>query len=383
MPTVTPTPRMRVVFVGHSAAPGGAELSLLALLPHLDVDRHVILGAEGPLVERFRATASTEVLPLQGHAKTLTITTGTGLRGAGPALLSLTTQALPLATRLRELRPDLVHANTLRAGIYGCLAARLAGIPVVWHLRDRISPDYLDASTARAVLHALRLLPHHVIANSRSTAAFVPPGRPVTIIPSPLSSASQPTSRRHRGPTLFGLASRLAPWKGQEDFLRAFAAAFPGGDQRAIILGSPQFGDDTFARHLANVTHELGLQERVALTGHRADVLHELAAVDVLVHCPRIPEPFGRIIIEGLASGATVLARGDGGPAEIITSGYDGLLYDPVRPGALVDAMRLLDADAPLRLRLADAGRTTARTYAPEPLAAQVMQVYQQVLGRA
>ncbi len=48
-----------------------------------------------------------------------------------------------LARRLRSLRPDLVHTNSLKAGVYGGLAARAVGIPQVWHVRDRIAADYL------------------------------------------------------------------------------------------------------------------------------------------------------------------------------------------------------------------------------------------------
>ena len=54
-----------------------------------------------------------------------------------------------LARRLRAIRPDLVHTNTLKAGIYGSLAARLARVPSVWHVRDRIASG-LPQPTSRA-----------------------------------------------------------------------------------------------------------------------------------------------------------------------------------------------------------------------------------------
>ena len=40
-------------------------------------------------------------------------------------------------------QPDLVHTNSLKAALYGGVAGRLAGVPVVWHVRDRIADDYL------------------------------------------------------------------------------------------------------------------------------------------------------------------------------------------------------------------------------------------------
>jgi UDP-N-acetylglucosamine:LPS N-acetylglucosamine transferase len=46
-----------------------------------------------------------------------------------------------LRRRLRQLAPDIVHTNSLKAAIYGGLAGRVAGIPVVWHIRDRIAEN--------------------------------------------------------------------------------------------------------------------------------------------------------------------------------------------------------------------------------------------------
>ena len=74
-----------------------------------------------------------------------------------------------LARRLRSLQPDVVHANSLKSGFYGSVAARLAGRPVVWHVRDRIADDYLPARVVRLTRLALRCLPDFVVGNSRET----------------------------------------------------------------------------------------------------------------------------------------------------------------------------------------------------------------------
>ena len=76
---------------------------------------------------------------------------------------------LRLARRLRQLRPDLVHTNSLKSGYYGSLAARLARRPVVWHLRDRIADDYLPHRAVLLTQFALRHLPNLVICNSQET----------------------------------------------------------------------------------------------------------------------------------------------------------------------------------------------------------------------
>ena len=361
--------RLRVVFLDHTAAPSGAELALLTVLEHLDVDRHIVLGADGPLRAPLEAVAGLDVMTMPTHLE------GASRAGGGVfAVLHLLTYATRLARRLRTLQPDLVYANSLRSGVYGGLAAHLAGVPMLWHVRDRITADYLGGRQAALTGQMIRLLSRHVIANSAATAATLPLGVPTTVVPSPLSGP--PVDRATgAGPLTYISASRLSPWKGQDLFLRAFAQAFPGGDQRAVVLGSAHFGEQDYADSLPTLARELGLADRVAFRGHRDDVMAELARADVLVHTPALPEPFGRVIVEGLAAGLVVLARGDGGPAEIVTSGTTGLLYPPDRPEELVRLLRRVDEDSSLRQRLTAAGRLRARDYAPEQVAAQVLAV--------
>ena len=98
------------------------------------------------------------------------------------------------------------------------------------------------------------------------------------------------------------MLGRIAPWKGQDLFLRAFAEAFPGGEESAVLIGSPMFGEQDYERSLHElVDRRSGLGERVRFRGFQEDVWPELAQLDVLVHASTIPEPFG-----------TGRARGDG-----------------------------------------------------------------------
>ncbi len=160
----------------------GAELALLRLIPALDdVDAHVILGADGPLVgELRRAGISVEVLPLGAAGRR------SRESGAGPAAaLAVAPATRRLARRLRELRPDLVHTNSLKANLYGGVAARLAGVPVVWHQHDRLAADYLPARTASVPRRMADRVPDAVIACSRIALATLElRRRPGTAIPS-------------------------------------------------------------------------------------------------------------------------------------------------------------------------------------------------------
>jgi hypothetical protein len=72
------------------------------------------------------------------------VLTSDALRGCSKASASPPVgYALIIARRLRALHPDIVHTNSLKSGVYGSIAGLLAGVAVVWHLRDNIDDDYL------------------------------------------------------------------------------------------------------------------------------------------------------------------------------------------------------------------------------------------------
>ena len=164
---------IRVLFLDHTAKASGGEIALFHLVRNLD--RHlfepiVILCAEGPLVHRMQPYAETHVLPLSDVVGGV-VKDGIGWRSLFRYRTTLLACAhiVKVAKMARRLRVDLVHTNSLKADIIGGLAGRLARIPVIWHVRDRIEPDYLPAAVVRAFRWLSRTLPHYVIANSQAT----------------------------------------------------------------------------------------------------------------------------------------------------------------------------------------------------------------------
>ena len=116
--------RLKVVYVGHTAKSSGGELALVRLLPGLkNVDAHVVLGEDGPIVKRFRAAgASVEILPIADAARSVKRHAVVPGRLPIGAILATAGYTRTLARRLRELNPDVVHTNTLKSAIYGGIA---------------------------------------------------------------------------------------------------------------------------------------------------------------------------------------------------------------------------------------------------------------------
>jgi len=380
-----PPARLRVVYLDHCAQLSGAEIALLNLLPALgDVDSHVILGEDGPLVSKLLGQGtSVEVLSLADVARN--VSRDQVRPGALPARGIVTTirYVLRLAGRLRRLRPDLVHTNSLKAALYGGVAARLAGIPVIWHVHDRIAPDYLPGAAVALVRLMALVLPRRIVANSRSTLETLGrAGRHAVVVAYPLrpglaNGAGSPD--RSDGPVRIGMIGRLTPWKGQHVFLDAFARAFPNGTEEAAIVGGALFGEHEYAESLVRQAGSLGLDGRLEFRGFCDDLVAELHRMDIVVHASTVPEPFGQVVTEAMAAGVPVVAAGAGGPAETIQHGLTGLLCPPGDVEALATTLRRLSDDPELRGRLSVAGQQRARDFSPERIAGQIMSVYRGV----
>jgi glycosyltransferase involved in cell wall biosynthesis len=297
---------------------------------------------------------------------------------------------------IRQHGVDVVHTNSLKAGFYGCLAARLSRVPAVWHLRDRLASDYLPPFALALTRLALLVLPKTIICNSESTLETIdwpwPRRRLLTAIvaasPIPDVLESSAMSRRlgaalqpHRAFTI-AMVGRITPWKGQLVVVRAFSEARLPESAVLVLMGSPMFGEDDYLAEIEQEVARRGLTERVQLRGFVSDVLSALSEVDVLVHASTSPEPFGQVIVEGMAVGVPVVATRGGGPSEIITDGVDGLLYEAGDAARLAELLTVLHEDATLRDRLRNNGLMRARDFTPGMIAPRVYEQYVRVAGK-
>jgi glycosyltransferase involved in cell wall biosynthesis len=373
--------KLRVVYLDHVAVLSGGELALVRLLQALpSVEAHVILAEDGPLVDRLkRGGISVEVLAMRERTRLLRKDSVQPRRLPLSAVTDTLVYTMMLARRLRTLRPDVVHTNSLKSGIYGSIAARLVGVPLVWHLRDRVDTDYLPRLGIVVVRALTRHLPHVVISNSRITSQTIL-GRERSLV---IASVAEPAAPRHEPasqarPFVAGIIGRLAPWKGQDIFLRAFAEAFPHGQERAIVVGAPLFGDAeiAYADMLRRLAEELGIGSRVEFRGHRDDIAAELHTIDVLVHASTTPEPFGQVVIEGMSAQLPVVASRGGGPEEIISDGVDGMLFPFGDVAALAQILVRLGAEPQLRAQLGCAAARRASDFSGDSIARQTMAAY-------
>ena len=367
---------MRILFFDHTAAMSGGEIALLHLVQALDRRRYlplVVLGAEGPLRRKLEeAGIAVEVLPLASNvAQTRKDSLKAGSLLRVRALFQSLAYALRLARLLKMRGADLVHTNSLKADLLGGVAARLARVPVVWHVRDRIADDYLPASAARVFRLLCRVIPQYIIANSEATlqtlyaaterASVIPSGTARTqlrVVHDGIPDPALPVGVSGWSSPLIGLVGRISPWKGQHIFIEAASQVllrYPAA--RFQIIGSAMFGEEAYEGQVRSQVSALGLEDHVEFLGFCEDVYTRINALDILVHASTTGEPFGQVVVEGMVAGKPVVATRGGGVPEIVLDGETGYLAPMGDAGAMADRLCDLLGDPERSRRMGEAGR--------------------------
>ncbi|MDW8053719.1 MAG: glycosyltransferase family 4 protein [Anaerolineae bacterium] len=350
-----------LLFADHVAGLGGAEQSLLLLIKHLNPSRwHTHLACPpGTLAERATSLGASV------HAHSFP-----RLRRNPSAFIAWIRHSLALARLARRVDAVVLITNTVRATLYGALASRMAGVPLIWYMRDfwlsesRPQHAWADRALKRALCRSARW----VIANSLATARHLPCTTNVRVIHNGIevtrymSQADAKSLRAAFGlPSdvlVIGMVGRLRPWKGQERFLRVLAQVRQQrSDVYGLIVGGTPFNEGgDYPQRLRCLAEELGLTSYIVFTGHLDDVRPAIGAMDIFVH-PGDPEPFGLVNIEAMAMEKPVVAFAHGALPEIVVEGATGFLIEPTDEAAMAQTiLRLLD-DPGLRYALGQAGR--------------------------
>ncbi|WP_019931296.1 glycosyltransferase family 4 protein [Nocardia sp. BMG111209] len=376
---------MKAVFVAHTAAPSGAELAMLrlvsALQPHLDTA--VVYTADGPMVDRTRERGiETRLLPNAFDSRSMTIAGAADPRRLLAGAAGLLRVGWALGATARELGATVLVAGSSKTLLMGAVAARRAGIPLVWQVHDRITAQYFGRALAPVLRLLGRVAAQGCIANSRGTLRTLFTWRQPAIVAYPgLEPAPEAVRPPQREPedAVVAVVGRLAPWKGQDVFLRALAAA-KYVPRQVLLVGGTFFDEEPYRAELERLAAELALP--VTFTGHVDDPEALLRDVDVLVHCSVLPEPFGQVVVEGMRAGCAVVATRPGGPTEIVEPEISGLLVDAGDEAQLTAALDRLLGDPALRDRLAAAARVRARRFDITESARAVAGFLAEVAGR-
>lgn len=381
-----------ILYLHTTSEVGGSDVSLVRLIEGLDRARYracVVLPSDGPLVPRLKAAGAT-VIVLPAMMK---LTSRRGWTYLVGYVLNFPRALWALRQVIRREHNDLIHTNTIHI-LYGGPVARLTHTPHVWHIREIV---WQKGWLRRLELWMARHLATRIVVTSEAVAAmFGPPAaRPSTLVKvsngietdqfcpgdAVALRATLGVAPTH---TLVGIVCRLDVWKGVDVFLEAAAlVARDRSDVRFVVVGGPVIGLEDYANTLRAQATRLGLDSVLTWTNWTygpADMPEVHRAIDILVLASSQPEPFGLVVVEGMATGRPVIATAHGGPCELLVDGVTGLLVRPGDADALAAAVRTLVDDRARARAMGAAGRLRAQShFSSQAYIAGVHRVYDEV----
>lgn len=365
---------MKILFYNHTGKVSGAERMLLTILERLDrasFDPVVLCPADGPL--------QTMTTALGIRTRTLDVLRARFTWRPDRLFRSLKS-FVGVITELRRAviraDPDLIHANSIRAGLVATAATLDLKTPVVWHLHDLLPRHPLSSAIrlfAALSGRARMIAVSEAVAENFCGHLSIRLKDRVTVILNAIDLSkftADPTARERirrelklNGATpVVGIVGQLTPRKGQLELIRAFAQSLPEmSHAMLLIVGAPLFnGDHEYEAELKQEIQALSLGDHVRLMGPRNDIGSVMQSLDLLA-INSAAEPFGLVAVEGMACGTPVLAAAVDGLPEIIRHGENGWLVPRLNQQLLSKALINLAQEPQLRERLAERGKQDVR----------------------
>jgi glycosyltransferase involved in cell wall biosynthesis len=358
-----------VCFVASHAQLGGAELYLESLLGALGpewIAELLVLG-EGPFVDRLRAAGfDVRVVPCGRRA-------------------GLVAGAARMRRILLERRPQLVHANGVKAALVSALATRATGIPVVWHKHDSAR----DGRVGRWIARRCAL----VVGVSASAVSALAGARGVstTVVPNgiPRHEVERGAARQALLESLqagsaskvVGMVGRLHPGKNQLELVEiAHELRERLAELRLVFVGAADPHEPAYEQRVRARVQELGLGGCVTFLGQRSDAVRITAGCDVLA-TPSVPDPVsgwreGAPLspLEAMAVGTPVAGYAEPGLREVL--GQCAELVPTGDRRRLLEALRTLLESEEARERLRACGLQRIRRYELPEAAERMQEAY-------
>jgi glycosyltransferase involved in cell wall biosynthesis len=363
---------MKILFYNHTGTVSGAERILLLALKKLNRLRFeplVVCPASGTLAEEV-GKLGIDCQPLEQLEARFTLRIDLLLR----YILSFYQTIKQLRSQIQEANPNLIHANSVRAGLVASVASVGTGIPVFWHLHDEMPRHPFSTairwfvafssrthliSTCQAVADnfrgtILRLfgkhIPLRVVENAIELEKFTPDAAIRRNIREKLQLSDDEF--------VVGIVGLITPRKGQLGLIRAFGNARKQmSDSTLLIVGAPMFNKDhLYLQELEENVGRFGLENRVRFLGLRSDVAAIMQGIDLLVVNSK-SEALVIVAIEAMASGTPVIATTVGGIKEMIAHQVNGWLIPYGNEKLLEEALVTLKQNPEMRRTFAENGR--------------------------
>jgi glycosyltransferase involved in cell wall biosynthesis len=245
-------------------------------------------------------------------------------------------QTFAIAKILKNEKVDLIHFNnSLHYNLGGIFASKILRIPQIIHVRGFRKLSIIDKIFAKFVnififiSEAVKRSYYNQGIRTKENKVIYNPIDYPKVTSGNANQSIRSEFEISNEDILICNIGRLDWWKGQDYFIEAVSYAKKlNPNIKGLIVGPKIYTYkcmDYFKR-LNLMVKKLQLSDNIIFTGHRSDVPEVMKSSNIVVHSASKPEPFGRVIVEGMLAGKPVVATSAGGVLDIIDDGINGLL---------------------------------------------------------
>lgn len=331
---------IKILHYNHTSRVSGAENILLAIVENLDQSRFhpIVTSPEGCCLGDAMHERNIPFVPMRDLSARFTWRPDLLLKYVVSSFRAI----LAFRRVVRTHKPDIIHANSVRAGLIASFATLGMKIPVLWHVHD-ILPRHPLSPMIRAVIAlssetsavsvsratALRLEGTYLRPFLRRRSSTLYNGIDLEKFARERGCRDEVRESLGLGDADFciGHIGQFSERKNQLGMVRAFNELLQKMPNAVLLLvGAPLFSHEVgYGRQVEREVERLGIGSRVKFLGQRSDIPTLMQALDLLVVNSR-QEPLALTVVEGFSAHVPVLGSRIGGIPEMIEHGVTGWL---------------------------------------------------------
>jgi glycosyltransferase involved in cell wall biosynthesis len=364
---------------------GGAQKVTLMMLERLPRDRYelgLVTGPEGILVDEANRIASLSLFWIPNF-----------VREVRPIqdLLAL----FQLWRVFRRERPNIVHTHTAKAGILGRLAARLAGVPIVFHTyhgfgfndfqRRIVRGFYIWLERVTGKVTTQTVVVSYATGRRAEESHIVRKGNWMLCRAAiPLDEFMQPGPRRTKlrewnipeDKVIVGMVACFKPQKSPIDFVEVAARVLKETDCAHFVM----IGDGELRPAIEARIGELGIARQITLVGWQQNMPEVYRNLDIVM-LTSLWEGLPCVFFEAMACKLPVVATDVDGARDAILEGGNGFLHPAHDIEGMAESALKLIQDPALRETMGRLGNDRVMEFDISASVKTLEAAYQKYLG--
>ncbi len=297
---------------------------------------------------------------------------------------------------IKKYNPLIVHTHSSKAGLMGRLAAKLAGTPIIVHTPHGhvffgyfgpfktklfiILEKLASRITDKIVALTNREKKDHILFKITDEDKFsvIYSGIELNTLKESSSEEKQNLKKELGIPEnslIVGTAGRLVPVKGPECLVKAAKYIISKYPDTYFMFA----GDGPLEQDLKRKALEMGISDNIIFLGWRDDLAKIISIYDIFV-LPSLNEGMGRVLVEAMALGKSIVASNVGGIPNLVIHGKNGFLVPPKNPKELAKYIQVLLEDKDKREEMGLAGKEMAYNFTSERMVEEIANLYKKLL---